>query len=367
MKKINRRTIFLANARKINVHIKNDSRQDYPISIGVGLLEQINSLIDITKHSKAVVVTDRNIPSSLVKNLQSALPITNTVVVLDSGEQNKDLDNVKEVLKVLKDSGCDRNSLIINLGGGVISDIGGFAASIFMRGIDFVQIPTTLLAQVDASVGGKVGINFLGIKNLIGTFQQPVAVIIDIDILSTLPQREFISGFAEIIKHGLIADKKYFRIVTAKKPQDFSKLELIEIIQKSCQIKIDIVTEDEKEDGIRKLLNFGHTIGHAVEAISLQTDKPLLHGEAISIGMFVEGQISKLLGLLSDEENKIIEQSLIKAGLPTTLVVPVDEVLEKMKSDKKNIKGETKFTLLEGIGKAVINKTVDESVIRKAL
>ncbi len=360
--------------RKIKIHIKNDRRQVYPIFIGVGFLKKINSLLEITKYSKAVVVTDRNIPSSLVQNLQAALLIPNSVVVLDSGEQNKDLDNVKEVLQALNNFGCDRKSLVINLGGGVIGDIGGFAASIFMRGIDFLQIPTTLLAQVDASIGGKVGINFSGIKNLIGTFQQPIAVVIDIDTLSTLPQREFVSGFAEIIKHGLIADKKYFELVTAKKPQDFSQQELIEIIEKSCQIKIDIVAQDEKESDLRKLLNFGHTIGHAFESISLESNKPLLHGEAISIGMIVEGQISKLLGLLSDQEYKIVEQSLNKAGLPTSLEVPADKVLEKMnkvllriKSDKKNIKGETKFTLLEGIGKAVINKTVDEATIRKAL
>lgn len=353
--------------KKIKVHIKNDRHQDYPIFIGVGLLVTINSLIDITKYSKAIVVTDRDIPSSLVQKLQSALPITNSVVILDSGEQNKDLDSVKEVLEALNNFGCDRKSLVINLGGGVVGDIGGFAASTFMRGIDFLQVPTTLLAQVDASVGGKVGINFLGIKNLIGTFQQPIAVIIDIDILSSLPPRDFISGFAEIIKHGLIADKKYFQIVTAKKPQDFSQQELIDIIEKSCHIKIAIVAQDEKESGLRKLLNFGHTIGHAVESISPESNKSLLHGEAISIGMIAEGKISKLLGLLSDQENRVLEQSLSRAGLPITVEVSIDKVLEKIKYDKKNIKGKTKFTLLEGIGKAVINKVVDEATIRKAL
>lgn len=357
---------WLKHMGKIEVHIKDNRQQDYPIFIGVNLLEKINSLLDVRKYSKAVVVTDGNITSSLVQNLQSALPIANSVVVLDSGEQNKDLDSVKKILKTLKDFGCDRNSLVINLGGGVIGDIGGFAASIFMRGIDFLQIPTTLLAQVDASVGGKVGINFLGIKNLIGTFQQPVAVIIDVDILSSLPQREFISGFAEIIKHGLIADEKYFQIVTAKNPQDFSKQELIDIIERSCQIKIDIVASDEKENDLRKLLNFGHTIGHAVEAVSQESSKPLLHGEAISIGMVVEGRISKLLGLLTEEEYKTLEQALIRAGLPIIMEASVDKVLEKIKSDKKNIKGETKFTLLDGIGKAVINKTIDEVTLRKA-
>ncbi|MBI4038444.1 3-dehydroquinate synthase [Candidatus Daviesbacteria bacterium] len=353
--------------KKINVHIKTNRQQDYPIFIGVGLLEKINSLVDITKYSKAVIVTDKNIPSSLVQNLQTALGLPNSVVVLESGEQQKDLENVQKVWKALKDFGCDRKSLVINLGGGVVGDIGGFAASTFMRGIDFLQIPTTLLAQVDASSGGKVGINLLGIKNLVGTFQQPIAVIIDIDTLSTLPQRELISGFAEIIKHGLIADKEYFLLVTSKKAQEFSQDELIEIISKSVQIKADIVSQDEKESDLRKLLNFGHTIGHAVEAMSQESNKPLLHGEAISIGMVIEGKLSKILGLLSNEECEILEQALIKAGLPTTLDLPVDDILEKIKSDKKNVKGETKFTLLEGIGKAIINKLVDDFTIRKVL
>lgn len=354
--------------KKIHVHIKNDRRQDYPIFIGVGLLEKINSLVDITKYSKAMIVTDRNIPSSLVQNLQSNLKIANSSIVLDSGEQQKNLDGIQKVWKTLKDSGCDRESLVINLGGGVIGDIGGFAASTFMRGIDFLQIPTTLLAQVDSSIGGKVGINFLGIKNLIGIFQQPIAVIIDVNTLSTLPQREFISGFAEIIKHGLIADENYFKSVTAKKPQDFSQEELIEIIEKSCQIKVLFVSQDEEESGRRKLLNFGHTIGHAVEALTQKTNHPLLHGEAISIGMIVEGKISNLVGLLSDAEYKQLNQSIIQAGLPTEVSgLEVNAILEKIKSDKKNVKGETKFTLLRSIGKAIINQTVDESIIRKVL
>ncbi|MBU0999789.1 3-dehydroquinate synthase [Patescibacteria group bacterium] len=353
--------------KKIKIHIKNSVHRDYPVYIGIDLLEKINSLIDLSKYSKAIIVTDRNIPLKLVQDLQIALPIANSVVVLGSGEQNKDLDNVKKILKTLKNFGCDRKSLVINLGGGVIGDIGGFAASIFMRGIDFLQIPTTLLAQVDAGVGGKVGINLLGIKNLIGTFAQPIAVIINVNTLSTLPRRELISGFAEIIKHGLIADKKYFKQVTSKKPQEFSQKELIEIITGSCRIKASIVSQDEKENNLRKILNFGHTIGHAIEAISQENNKPLLHGEAISIGMVAEAKISKLLGLLSDEDCAVVKQSLNKTGLPTTFTAPVNNVMEKIKSDKKNVKGEFGFTLLEGIGKAVINKTADKSVIRKVL
>lgn len=337
------------------------------IFIGAGLLKSISSLVNFTKYTKAVIATDR-ILSSLVQKLQGVLPIETSVVIIDHGEQHKDLRSVQKIWKTLKDFGCDRKSLVINLGGGVIGDVGGFAASTFMRGIDFLQIPTTLLAQVDASIGGKVGINFLGIKNLIGTFQQPVAVIIDVNTLSTLPQREFISGFAEIIKHGLIADKKYFQFVISKKPQEFSQAELVEIIEKSCQIKVSIVSKDEKEDGIRKLLNFGHTIGHALEALSQETGKSLLHGEAVSIGMVAEGQISRLLGLLTEAEFKILQQSIIHAGLPAAVPdIPADELLKKIKSDKKNEKRETNWTLLKGIGKAIIDQKVGEEIVKKVL
>lgn len=354
--------------KKITVHINNNKYTEYPIFVGAGLLRKINALLDITKYSKAVIVTDKNIPLSLVKNLQSAIPIANSVLILESGEQNKDLENVQKIWKTLHNLGCDRKSLVINLGGGVTGDIGGFAASTFKRGINFLQIPTTLLAQVDASIGGKTGINFLGIKNLIGTFSQPVAVICDVDILSTLPHREFVSGFAEIIKHGLIVDKNYFKLVTSKKPHDFSREDLIEIIEKSCQIKVRFVAQDEKENGFRKLLNFGHTIGHAIESLSQKTDNPLLHGEAVSIGMVAEGKISNLLGLLPDKEYKQLEQAIEKAGLPIkTSGLKASRILEKIISDKKNEKGEINWTLLQSIGKAVFNQKVDDSIVMSVL
>ncbi len=360
---------WLKYMKKIKVHINdNKKQQDYIIFIGVGLIEKIGSLINGAKYTKAVIVTDRNVPTSLAKSLRAALPIEASVAALDAGEQQKDLKSVQKVWEKLQNFGCDRKSLVINIGGGVIGDIGGFAASTFMRGIDFLQIPTTLLAQVDAGVGGKVGINFLGIKNLIGSFRQPIAVIIDVGALSSLPKREFVSGFGEIIKHGAIADKKYFQFATSKKPQEFSQQELIKIIEKSCQIKARLVSRDEKEEGPRRLLNFGHTVGHAIEALSQEISHPLLHGEAVSIGMAAEGRISKLLGLLSDEEYANLEQSIIQAGLP--IEVPgfnVNEIMEKIKSDKKNEKGETNWTLLQNIGKAIYNQKVDDSIVRKAL
>lgn len=354
--------------KKITVNLSNEKQKDYSIFIGAKLIEKISSLINCAKFSSALIIIDKNIPPSFSKTLQTSLPMRNSTIHISCGEGEKNIEIVQKIWKALFDFNCDRQSLVINVGGGTIGDIGGFAASTFMRGIDFIQIPTTLLAQVDASVGGKVGINFAGIKNLIGTFQQPVTVIIDVDILSTLPKREFTSGFAEIIKHGAIADKKYFQFVTAKKPQDFSSQELVKIIKWSCQIKSDIVAADEKESGLRKILNFGHTIGHAIEALSHQTSHPLLHGEAVSIGMIAEGRISKIIGLLSDKEYKILEQAIIHAGLPTTTPgINVNKIMEKIKSDKKNEKGKINWTLLQSIGKAVYNQTVDELIIRKVL
>lgn len=347
---------------------KTSLQKDHSISIGIGLIKDINLLVDFSRYTKAVIVTDKNIPTSLVQNLKTTLSIETSIVMLDTGEQQKDLENIQKVWRTLQNFGCDRKSLVINIGGGVIGDIGGFAAATFMRGIDFLQIPTTLLAQADASIGGKVGINFLGIKNLIGSFQQPIAVIIDIDTLSTLPKREFVSGFGEIIKHGVITDKEYFQFVTSKKPQEFSQEELVAIIKRSCQIKTDIVSRDEKENGLRKLLNFGHTIGHAIESLSQDTNHPLLHGEAVSIGMVAEGQISKLLGLFSEEEYAILEQSIIQAGLPTKASrINANEVMGKIKSDKKNENGKINWTLLQGIGKAIYNQEVDDAIVRKVL
>lgn len=347
--------------------IKNITIKGSNIYIGSDLIKDISSLVNFTKYTKVVIVADNNVPKSLVNKLKSVIPTENLGILIKSGEQNKDLVTVQKIWEALADFGCDRKSLVINIGGGLTCDIGGFAASTYMRGIDFIQIPTTLLAQVDASIGGKVGINSQGIKNLIGSFQQPVVVIIDTDTLKTLPKREFISGFSEIIKHGLIADEKYFQQVTSKRPLEFSQEELVEIIERSCLIKTDIVTKDEKEGGCRKLLNFGHTIGHAVEAISQEGEKPLLHGEAISIGMIAEGKISQLLGLLSEEKYEILKQAIIRTGLPISQKLSADKILKKIKSDKKNINGETKFTLLADIGKGIIDQTVDESITRKVI
>lgn len=343
----------------------------YQVYVEAGIVKGLPRIINFNKYSKIFVITTPAIEKYCFEKL--ALENVQKIVV-DIDESRKNIDSVTQIWKKMLEEGCDRKSLIIILGGGVLGDTAGFAASTFMRGVDFVQIPTTVLAQVDSAIGGKTGINFGGVKNLIGAFNQPKAVICDTTFLSTLPAREFNEGFAEIIKHGVIADGQYFKLVTSKKPQDFTPTELEKIIAGSCQIKAKIVSADEKEGDRRKLLNFGHTVGHAIEAVSLESPKPLLHGEAISIGMALEGQIATTLGLLSREDLEALKQALVTAGLPIEFTMPrkdklliSDKIIIRLKSDKKNIKGKTQFTLLTAIGKAVINQSVSEATIREVL
>lgn len=353
--------------KKITVNLPSQPKRTYTIYIAENAIEEIGSLYDFGVYSKVFVVTDSVVGPLFLDKLISALPAAADSAVLPIGAGQKSIKSVEAIWTAMHEAGCDRKSLVINLGGGVIGDMGGFAASTYMRGIDFLNLPTTLLSQVDSSVGGKTGFNSNGIKNLIGTFDQPIGVIIDTSTLATLPEREFLSGFGEIIKHGLIGDKDYFRQVTAKPPGEFDQNELADIISRSCQIKAAVVEHDETETGKRKLVNFGHTVGHAVEALSLETDKPLLHGEAISIGMAAEATISTRTGRLSEAELQQIVQTLSNAGLPTSTSFPTDQIMKKMQSDKKNDSGNINFTLLDRIGAAVYDQRVGQPVIIEAL
>lgn len=353
--------------KKLNIQIQNKQR-NYSVLIGDGILKNIADLFEFNRYSKVLIITDRHVAKLILGKLRRVIPLGSGCIILPSGENIKNIKIVQRIWKKLLENHCDRKTLVINLGGGVIGDVGGFAASTFMRGLNFLQIPTTLLAQVDASIGGKTGINFLGIKNLIGTFQQPIGVVIDTQTLETLPKREFLSGFAEIIKHGLICDKKYFFYVTSKSPLEFNSRELVEIITKSCRIKADIIQRDATEKDLRKILNFGHTIGHAIEALSLETARPFLHGEAINIGMLVESRISVLTGLLSEAECMLIKEHLNRAGLPNSNnITNFESIMEKIQSDKKNKKREINWTLLQSIGNAIYDQKVEKSIIRKAL
>ena len=304
--------------RKENlIRIEN---KKYPIFVGMGTLGQIYKLLSIEKYSRLAILSDNNVQSHWTDKLVSGFNRSDIrQILVPSGEQSKSVSESERIWIKMLELGFDRHSLLVNLGGGVIGDLGGFVASTFMRGIDFLQVPTSLLAMVDASVGAKTGVNVGGVKNSVGLFQEPIGVIADVDTLETLPKRELISGFAEIIKHGIIADKHHFDIATSKRPEEFTKKELIKLIADSIRIKLGIVEQDPREKGLRKVLNFGHTIGHAIESLSLKTSDPLLHGEAVAIGMIAESKLSELMGLLPVDDFESIENAISKVGLPTKI------------------------------------------------
>ncbi|MFA5770104.1 MAG: 3-dehydroquinate synthase [Patescibacteria group bacterium] len=347
------------------------------IHIGKNLLGKINRLFDFSKFSKIAVLTDVNIQISLmsqINQIEKSLNKELKIITIPSGEKEKNIETVKKIWEQMFKSGLDRRSLLVNLGGGVIGDMGGFAASTFMRGIDFLNIPTTLLSQVDASVGGKVGIDFMDLKNGIGVFKDPIGVIIDVETLKTLPKRELISAFGEIIKHGVISEREYFDFITSKKPEEFNQNELIKIIKESIKIKSNIVKKDPKEKDLRKVLNFGHTIGHAIESLSWKTDKPLLHGEAVAIGMILESNLACLcqpihnLGGYVSGVAELIEEAVVNSGLPTEIKnIKVEDIIKIILSDKKNVGGEILFSLPKKIGKVVPNVKISKEVIKNLL
>lgn len=339
----------------------------YPIHIGSGLLSDIGSLVTLDAYTHVHVVTDINLEKLWLQSLRQHLGMALSVTVLSPGEEAKTIGGVEQIWKDMLQAECDRQSLVISFGGGVVGDMAGFAASTYMRGVDILHIPTSLLAQIDSSVGGKTGCNLDGIKNLIGTFRQPIGVIIDTDLLSTLPKRELHSAFGEMIKHGLIYDSAYFETLAKLKPSDLSTEHLADLIYYSCQIKAAVAADDERESGRRKILNFGHTIGHAVESLSHEMGKPLLHGEAISIGMVVEAELSKKAGLATTQATRI-NSALKHWELPTFCPpLDIDKLIAKLKNDKKNSAGIIKLTLLRDIGSPVWDIQVPESLIRKII
>jgi len=341
---------------------------NYTISIGNGLLSQVAELFDTQRYSSIFIITDKNVQPFWLDKLRSALSQRCDYVVLDPGEQAKNISNIACIWEAMHNAGCDRKTLVLTLGGGVVGDMGGFAASTYMRGIAFGHIPTTTLAQVDSSIGGKTGIDFNGVKNLVGTFSQPIGVLIDTTTLATLPRREFLAGFAEMVKHALIRDDSYLKALTRKSPLDFTAAELSDLIATSNGIKVKVAQDDETESGERKILNFGHTIGHAIESLSLKTKQPLLHGEAVSIGMVIEAQLSQFKGYLSPKEVQQIKDVLQKVGLPVEVPdLPIEQILSMLHTDKKNEKGTVNYSLLKSIGNAIYNQTVSEQIVSQVL
>ena len=288
------------------------------------------------------------------------------IIEIDSGEENKTLETCIQLWEVLTELGADRQSVLINLGGGVITDMGGFVAATYKRGIRFYNIPTTLLAQVDASTGSKTGVDLGGLKNQIGLFADPQAVYINPGFLRTLPNEQLQSGFGEIIKHALIADKEYWNMVKSEVYHEV--VNWGRLIRPSLDIKSNVVLKDPTEKGVRKLLNFGHTIGHALETFALENIRPLLHGQAVALGMLAEAWLStKLTGLSIEEFNEIQQVILSNFDLFQFEEADFERIFELMGHDKKNVSGKVRLTLLSNIGTGVYNISCDEPLLRESL
>ena len=357
---------------KNKIDLKKTEDNSYDIIIGSRILNRIPEILK--KENPAdnyIIITDSNIKEIYGKDLLNNIKNNNlqtTLISFEAGEQSKNINTVKEILSEMLKNNFDRDSLILALGGGVVGDIAGFVASVYKRGIRYIQIPTSLIAQVDSSIGGKTGINTRYGKNLLGTFYQPEKVIIDTSTLKTLPKQEFINGLSEVIKHALIKDKDFFNFLE-KNINTILSLNngaLEHIIKRSCEIKKEIIEKDEKEKHCRKMLNLGHTIGHSLESAS---SYKLPHGSAVSIGLLAEAKISGELGLLKQAEIKQIKSLLETCRLPTTIpeFINLKLIIKNTSYDKKAVKGEPYYVLLEKIGKAKIGVKVPDKIISKVM
>ena len=319
---------------------------NYSIWIGADSL----SKLDVSEYSKVAILVDENTKRDCLNKLSKA---DNYIIIeIKSGEKNKNISTCNFIWQELTNHNFDRNSLLINLGGGVIGDMGGFCASTYKRGIDFIQIPTTLLAMTDASIGGKLGIDFLGLKNQIGLFINPKSVLIYPDFLETLPLDQLKSGFVEVLKHALISDKNLWNKILNT---PFEELNWNDLISLSVEIKNKIILSDSREKGERKKLNFGHTFGHAIESFYLQKDTPILHGQAIALGILIEAKMSNLSELEKVEITAFILSNFRLPHNPTK-----NQLLKFMRNDKKNLDEKINFTLLDGIGNCSLDNLFSE-------
>jgi 3-dehydroquinate synthase len=356
-----------------NVHV-NLADRSYNISIGQNLIANAGGLIaPFLKRPFATIVTDENVAKAHLANLEKSLAtsgIATKTIILPAGETTKSYKYLAELCDGLLSAGVERRDIVIALGGGVIGDLTGFAASILRRGVNFIQIPTSLLAQVDSSVGGKTGINSPLGKNLIGAFHQPVAVLADLDVLNTLPKRQRAAGYAEVAKYGLLGDAVFFEWLEANVETIISGSNdvsaMAHAVQTSCAMKARIVAEDETETGVRALLNLGHTFGHALESATGYSDR-LLHGEAVAIGTVQAFKFSEQLGHCAKGTHERVIKHLKRAGLPTHVseisgsLLPKEKLVELMRQDKKAVGGKLTFILAKSIGETFIAKNVAES------
>jgi 3-dehydroquinate synthase len=344
--------------------------RSYPIWIGAGLLDDAARWREAVRGRHVLVVSDENVAPLYAERVVAALPDgRHSRLIFPAGEAHKTLQSCSAIFDHLAGMGASRDATIVALGGGVIGDMAGFAAACWMRGIAFVQVPTTLLAMVDSSVGGKTAVDLPQGKNLVGAFHQPRAVLIDTVTLATLAERELCSGLAEVVKYGALGDAQFFAwleqsidALRAREPNA-----LVRAIQTSCAAKAGIVTRDETEQGERALLNFGHTFGHALETTAGYGT--LLHGEAIAIGMVLAARLSARLQRAGDVDALRLQALLQRCGLPTSLPAGVDvqRLLDLMRLDKKNLSGRLRLVLWRGVGRAEIVSDVEEAAIRDVL
>ena len=346
-------------------------QHSYPIYVGNNILKKHHLILPYVAQNKVAIVTNTTVAPLYLSGLTDTLEkngINSIPVILSDGEEYKNWKTLNQIYDSLLINQCERNTTIIALGGGVIGDIGGFAAATYMRGVPLIQIPTTLLAQVDSSMGGKTGINHDLGKNLIGAFYQPRMVLADSTTLDTLPRREFISGIAEIIKYGLIRDRVFFEWLEKNMTRLLAKEYKIldEAIERSCKNKVEVVADDEREHGVRAILNLGHTFGHAIEnAMGYGT---WLHGEAVAAGTVLAAKLSERMNLIGHTEVERIKELFLLAGLP--IIVPgldTEKYLNLMARDKKVEKGNIHFVLLKGIGEATVCSDVPIEILTKTL
>jgi 3-dehydroquinate synthase len=345
--------------------------RSYPIHIGAGLIGEAALYAPYAKGKRVAVVTSSVVQPLYLERVQGALAGAGAKplpIVIEDGERAKSWQTLDRIFEALLEAHLGRDSLIVALGGGVVGDVTGFAAATYQRGIPYLQLPTTLLAQVDSSVGGKTAINHARGKNMVGAFHQPLAVIADVGTLDTLPERELKAGIAEVIKHGLILDEAFLgwleRNVEKLLARDHSTLE--HAVRRSCELKAQVVGADERESGVRAILNFGHTFGHAIELGAGYG--AWLHGEAVAAGMVMAAELSARAGTLTRAEVGRVRALLARAGLPVSGPrFAIERYLELMQGDKKAAGGQLRFVLLEGIGKASLRAEIDPGLVQQSI
>ena len=347
----------------------NLAERGYPIWIDRQLLNQLPDLLaDNWQNKQIVVITQPLLAEQYGQKLTGALSkrgFNATLLLLPAGEEAKALVQVEDLYRQLLELNCDKDTLLLALGGGTVGDVTGFVAATFLRGISYIQVPTTLLAMVDSAIGGKTGVNLPQGKNLVGSIYQPQAVAVDPAVLATLPHWEVVSGLAEVLKYGAIRDREFWFYLSANLDAliALGQEPLLEAIRKSCAIKAGIVVQDEHEQDLRRILNFGHTVGHALENLSGYGQ--LTHGEAVALGMLCAGEISHRRGLIDDDDWRSLSTTLRRLPLPDSPSIAGAKVLDVIRRDKKVRSGRLHFVLLEGLGKAVIvDDVTDEEIIQ---